>query len=104
MNSHVEHPAPEQPASRDGPAADHEGAAAQTRRLRLDQPQHRLDGDRGVHRRAAARSGGGARPLTPDAPVLRIRFTPHDVSDRPLVYSEMFFRGDAFSYKAVVKR
>ncbi len=37
-------------------------------------------------------------------PVLRICFTPHDISDRPLTYAEMFFRGDAFSYKAVVKR
>lgn len=37
-------------------------------------------------------------------PVLRIRFTPHDVSDQPICYSEMYFRGDGFSYKAVVKR
>lgn len=37
-------------------------------------------------------------------PVLRIRFTPHDVSDRPLCYADMYFRGDGFSYKAVVKR
>lgn len=37
-------------------------------------------------------------------PVLRIRFTPHDVSDRPLCWSEMHFRGDSFSYRAVVKR
>ncbi|MES2053788.1 MAG: UTRA domain-containing protein [Pseudomonadota bacterium] len=37
-------------------------------------------------------------------PVLRIKFTPHDVSDRPICYSEMYFRGDGFSYKAVVKR
>ena len=37
-------------------------------------------------------------------PVLRIRFTPYDVSDQPICYSEMYFRGDGFSYKAVVKR
>jgi GntR family transcriptional regulator len=42
--------------------------------------------------------------LEEDAPVLRIRFTPHDVTDRALCYSEMYFRGDAFSYKAVIKR
>jgi GntR family transcriptional regulator len=42
--------------------------------------------------------------VAPDAPVLRIRFTPHDVSDRPLLHADMFFRGDGFSYKAVVKR
>ena len=47
-----------------------------------------------------------ARQLRMDEgdPVLRICFTPHDMSDTPLSYSEMFFRGDAFSYKAVVKR
>ncbi|WP_326536561.1 GntR family transcriptional regulator [Pseudorhodoferax sp.] len=37
-------------------------------------------------------------------PLLRIRFTPHDVSDKPLTYSEMFFRADRFNYRAVVKR
>ncbi len=37
-------------------------------------------------------------------PVLRIRFTPYDVSDLPLCWSEMNFRGDSFSYRAVVKR
>ena len=37
-------------------------------------------------------------------PLLRIRFTPHDFSDRPLCYADMYFRGDGFSYKAVVKR
>jgi GntR family transcriptional regulator len=61
-----------------------------------------------THIETSALRAGKARArrlgITPDAPVLRIRFTPHDVSDRPLVYSEMFFRGDAFSYKAVVKR
>ncbi|WP_213958961.1 MULTISPECIES: GntR family transcriptional regulator [unclassified Variovorax] len=38
------------------------------------------------------------------APVLRIRFTPHDVTDRPLLHADMYFRGDSFSYKAVIKR
>jgi len=42
--------------------------------------------------------------LQENDPVLHICFTPHDMSDRPLTYSEMFFRGDAFRYKAVVKR
>lgn len=39
-----------------------------------------------------------------DDPLLRIRFTPHDVSGQPLTHADMYFRGDAFSYKAVVKR
>ena len=42
--------------------------------------------------------------MAPEDPVLRIRFTPHDVSDRPLLHADMYFRGDGFSYKAVVKR
>ena len=37
-------------------------------------------------------------------PVLRIRFTPHDASDRPVCHCEMHFRGDSFNYKAVVRR
>lgn len=47
-----------------------------------------------------------ARFLAIDAqdPVLRIRFTPHDVTDTPLLHADMYFRGDSFSYKAVVKR
>lgn len=52
----------------------------------------------------AGKARAGRLGIGPDDPVLRIRFTPHDVSDRPLVYSEMFFRGDAFSYKAVIRR
>jgi GntR family transcriptional regulator len=42
--------------------------------------------------------------IDPDAPVLRIRFTPHDVTDRALLHADMYFRGDSFSYKAVIKR
>ncbi len=42
--------------------------------------------------------------ISATAPVLRIRFTPHDASDQPVLYSEMYFRGDSFHYKAVVKR
>jgi len=38
------------------------------------------------------------------APLLRIDFTPVDVSGQSMVYSEMYFRGDSFTYKAVVKR
>lgn len=38
------------------------------------------------------------------APLLRIRFTPMDVTGRPLSFSEMYFRADRFNYKAVIKR
>ncbi|MBC7704775.1 MAG: GntR family transcriptional regulator [Rhodoferax sp.] len=37
-------------------------------------------------------------------PVLRMRFTPHDTADQPVCWSEMHFRGDAFSYRVVVNR
>ena len=40
----------------------------------------------------------------PGEPLLRIRFTPHDIDDRPLAYSEFMFRGDKFTYKACVRR
>jgi GntR family transcriptional regulator len=42
--------------------------------------------------------------IAPDDPVLRVDFTPHDIEDRPLMHAQMFFRGDAFRYRAVVKR
>jgi GntR family transcriptional regulator len=66
---------------------------------------HRLRSNR-LEARAIAASAAMARrlDLAPGAPVLRIDFTPIDVSGQPMVYSEMFFRGDRFSYKAVVRR
>lgn len=66
---------------------------------------HRLRSNR-IEARAIAASAAQARLLdvAPGAPLLRIDFTPVDVSGRPMVYSEMFFRGDSFSYKAVVRR
>jgi len=39
-----------------------------------------------------------------DAPLLRMRFTPQDVAGRLLCYSEIYFRGDQFRYKAVIRR
>lgn len=39
-----------------------------------------------------------------DAPLLRMRFTPCDISGKPLTYSEMYFRPEKFSYRAVIKR
>jgi len=63
---------------------------------------------RSMHTEASAIPAGKlrARQLGIDAtaPVLRIRFTPHDVSDRPVCHADTFFRGDGFSYQAVVKR
>ena len=53
---------------------------------------------------AAGKVRGRQLDVALTAPLLRIRFTPHDTSDRPLCWSEMYFRGDGFSYKAVVRR
>lgn len=66
---------------------------------------HRLRSHR-IEARAIPASAAKARLLdiTPGAPLLRIDFTAINVSGKPMVYSETFFRGDGFSYKAVVKR
>ncbi|NSX14342.1 MULTISPECIES: GntR family transcriptional regulator [Cupriavidus] len=42
--------------------------------------------------------------VEPGEPLLRIRFTPHDIDERPLAFSEFMFRGDKFTYKACVRR
>jgi len=39
-----------------------------------------------------------------NAPLLRIRFTPHDATGKPLVFSEIYFRADRFTYKAILNR
>jgi GntR family transcriptional regulator len=66
---------------------------------------HRL---KSTHIETSAMPAGKLRArhlaIAPGDPVLHIRFTPHDVSDQPLVHADMYFRGDGFSYKAVVKR
>ena len=42
--------------------------------------------------------------VAPGEPLLRIRFTPHDIDEKPLAFSEFMFRGDKFTYKACVRR
>ena len=66
---------------------------------------HRLKSNR-IEARAIPASAALAKLLdvARGAPLLRIDFTPVDVSGQSMVYSEMYFRGDSFSYKAVVKR
>ena len=53
---------------------------------------------------AAGKMRGRLLEVDKATPLLRIRFTPHDVTDKPLVFTEMYFRADRFSYKAVLKR
>ena len=53
---------------------------------------------------AAGKKRGQMLEVNAAAPLLLIRFTPHDATDRPLAYCEMYFRADRFSYKAVVNR
>lgn len=42
--------------------------------------------------------------VEPDSPLLRMRFVPYDISGKPLIFSEMFFIPEKFSYRAVVRR
>lgn len=53
---------------------------------------------------AAGKMRGRLLQVDVAAPLLRIRFTPHDATGTPLVFSEMYFRADRFNYKAVLKR
>lgn len=53
---------------------------------------------------AAGVERGRALGVAPAAPLLRMSFVPHDIEDRPLLFAEMFFRPDRFSYKAVIRR
>lgn len=42
--------------------------------------------------------------IKPDSPLLRMRFVPYDISGKPLLFSEMFFVPEKFSYRAVIRR
>ncbi len=53
---------------------------------------------------AAGKMRGRLLQVDEQAPLLRIRFTPMDATGRALAFSEMYFRADRFTYKAVVKR
>lgn len=66
---------------------------------------HRLRSNR-IEAQAIPASASHAKLLQvePGAPLLRIDFTSIDVSGQSMVYSEMYFRGDSFTYKALVKR
>lgn len=37
-------------------------------------------------------------------PLLRMRFVPYDLAGRPLLFAEMHFRHDRFSYRTVIRR
>lgn len=53
---------------------------------------------------AAGAERGRALGVAPATPLLHISFVPHDIEDRPLLFAEMFFRPDKFSYKAIIRR
>lgn len=42
--------------------------------------------------------------VEPDSPMTSIRFIPHDITGEPLLYSEVWFRPDQFTYRAVIRR
>lgn len=66
---------------------------------------HRLKSNR-IEAQAVPASAAHAKLLevARGTPLLRIDFTPVDVSGQSMVYSQMYFRGDSFTYKSVVKR
>lgn len=66
---------------------------------------HRLRSNR-IEAQAITASAAHAKLLevARGVPLLRIDFTPVDISGQSMVYSEMYFRGDSFTYKALVKR
>jgi len=66
---------------------------------------HRLRSNR-IEAQAIPANASHAKLLEVErgAPLLRIDFTPIDASGQSMVYSEMYFRGDSFTYKAIVKR
>ena len=53
---------------------------------------------------AAGVQRGRALNVPPATALLHIRFVPHDIENRPLLFAEMFFRPDRFTYKAVIRR
>lgn len=42
--------------------------------------------------------------IAPGTPLLLMHFVPHDMLGRPLLYAEMRFRHDRFSYRTVIRR
>lgn len=52
----------------------------------------------------AGRIRGALLAVAPDAPLLLMRFVPFDLTGRALLYSDVYFRPDQFTYRAVVRR
>lgn len=52
----------------------------------------------------AGRMRGALLDVPSDAPLLQMRFVPYDIRGLPLLYSDVYFRPDQFSYRAVVRR
>ncbi|MCA0324613.1 MAG: GntR family transcriptional regulator [Proteobacteria bacterium] len=52
----------------------------------------------------AGRRHGVLLGVPADTPLLRMRFIPHDLTGQALIYAEVWFRPDQFTYRAVVRR
>jgi len=52
----------------------------------------------------AGRARGALLGVGSDAPLLQMRFVPYDITGMPLLYSDVYFRPDQFSYRAVIRR
>ncbi|MCX5591757.1 GntR family transcriptional regulator [Alcaligenes endophyticus] len=61
-----------------------------------------------THIEASAVTAGEVRArqleIASGSPLLRIRFVPHDLSGKALIFAEMYFRPDQFSYRAIIRR
>ncbi|WP_433705738.1 UTRA domain-containing protein [Paraburkholderia sacchari] len=52
----------------------------------------------------AGEERGRMLDVEPGMPLLRITFVPHDIDNTPLLYAEMDFRPDKFTYEAVIRK
>ena len=53
---------------------------------------------------AANRMHAALLRMAPGTPLLRMRFVPYDMAGRPLLFAEVYFHPDKFSYRAVIRR
>nr|WP_314705654.1 GntR family transcriptional regulator [uncultured Comamonas sp.] len=53
---------------------------------------------------AAGVERGKILNVAPDTPLLYVSFVPHDIENQPLIYAQMYFRPDKFTYRAVIRR
>lgn len=53
---------------------------------------------------AAGVERGKILNVAPNVPLLYVSFVPHDIENKPLMYAQMYFRPEKFTYRAVIRR